>query len=98
MKKYFFALIAFLGLSSMFAVADPWHGYTKFTYLYPASDAFHFIVADGLPEYSACDNGKRFSVPLNHPNYQALISSLMMAFASDRHIRMNLDNRSSAVC
>lgn len=98
MKRYFYVLIVFLGFNSMYALADPWHGYTKIIYLYPASDAFHFLVVDGLPEYSACDNGKRFSVPLNHPNYQALISSLMMAFASDRHIRINLDSRSGAVC
>lgn len=98
MKKYLSALIAFLCLNSMCAVADPWHGYTKIIHLYPASDAFNFLVEDPLPEYSACDNGRRFSVPLDHPNYQALISSLMMAFASDRTIRMNLDSRSSAVC
>jgi hypothetical protein len=79
-------------------LSDPWHGWTKITTLYPYSGGYIFMVESPLTEFSSCDNGRRFSIALGHQNYDAMVSSLLLAFASDYAIRVNLDARSGPTC
>lgn len=81
-----FTLLSFLSAS---IIADPWvpeSGYTKITNLYPAWNDLSFMVANGNADYSTCDDGKRFSVRIDHPNYQVLSSAIMMAFVANKPI------------
>lgn len=81
-----------------FANADPWHGYTKITHLYPSNDGMIFMVEDPLPEFSACDDGKRFLISINHPNYDVMVSSLLLAYSVGKSIRINLNTISNTTC
>ncbi|WP_394203730.1 hypothetical protein [Marinagarivorans algicola] len=87
-----------LMLSSV-AMADPWTGKTKIKWLYPAASGFHF----GTQEYansdlSSCDHGTRFHIPLDHPNYNALVSSMLAAFAADKQINININGEEGKSC
>lgn len=70
------AVLLFFSLPAL-ASNGPWHGYTQVTHLYPATGGYFFLVSDPLPDYSSCDNSRRFSIPLDHPNYEAMVSTLM---------------------
>lgn len=72
--------------------ADPWHGWTKINILYPGSGAYIFIVEKPLPSISLCDGGKRFSILTSHDNYDAMVSSLLMAYVANKEIWINLNN------
>lgn len=97
--RILYIAITFVGiLLSPFCIADPWHGYTKVTHLYPSHDGYFFFVKDGLPSQSTCDNGRRFYVALDHPNYQALVSALMVAYTADVRVRFNINGRVEPDC
>lgn len=92
-----FRLLMLVMVSSS-VIADPWHEYTNIEQLYPSFDGYYFIVGTPLTSQSACDNGKRFHIKLDHPNYDALVSSLMFAHATGKKIRMNIDGNSTPQC
>lgn len=92
------ALVGFIFFLPIFAFADPWVGYSKISYLYPTSAGYAFLLQVSLPERSLCDEGRRFSIPLSHPNYNAMVSSLMMAFASGKSIKINLVTGEAPTC
>lgn len=91
-------VLAILALSACYSFADPWHGYTKVTHLYPAKFGYIFLVDSPLTDYSSCDNGKRFMIDLNHPNYEAMVSTLLLAYAAGKDVHINLEDRTSTTC
>jgi hypothetical protein len=82
------------------AHADPWVGYTKVLNLYPTSTTYIFIVDAKHPELSSCDLGRRFSIALDNPNYDALVSTLLLAYASGKEVYINVNGAdyNGAVC
>jgi hypothetical protein len=78
--------------------AEPWHVYTKITHLYPTTTGYAFLVEAPLPERSLCDDGRRFSISLSHANYDAMVSSLLMAYAAEMSIRLNLVTGEAPTC
>ena len=78
-------------LTVAYVHADPWVGFTKVTHLYPTSNSYIFLVEEKHPELSSCDLGRRFSIALDNPNYDALVSSLLLAFASGKEVYINVD-------
>lgn len=80
--------------------ADPWHGYTKISHLYPTTSGYVFLMDSPNTEYSSCDNGKRFRIEKSHPNYESLVSSLLLAFSQQKLVRINIDGHkySSPTC
>lgn len=78
--------------------ADPWHGPTKIERLYPTSDFFAFIVSTPLESQSACDNGRRFHIARDNPNYDALVSALMLAYTMGKEITININGNDTAQC
>ena len=84
-------LLLVIGLTlSTLSSADPWLT-AKITHLYPSSDGYVFLMTNGNSEFGSCDGGKRFKVALNHPNYDALVSSLLLAYSTDSTIKINID-------
>ncbi|MEW6995203.1 hypothetical protein AADZ84_13155 [Colwelliaceae bacterium MEBiC 14330] len=97
-KVFISTITMFFFIYNNSASADPWHGYTKITSLYPAKSGYIFTVESALPTHSTCGDGKRFSIPINHVNYEAMVSTLITAFVADKEIRINLDNITEPNC
>lgn len=95
-RKLFLLCVIFV---SSVCVADPWISSVKVVQLYPSSEGYIFIINDGaLPELSTCSDGKRFSIALTHPNYDAMVSTLIFAFASAKTINLNLVSNQAPTC
>lgn len=88
----------FVLVASVTVNADPWSGKTKITTIYPSVDKLTFTSEYNNTEISACDNGHRFSIPMSHPNYDVLASSLISAFMADKSINFNIDSRQDLNC
>ena len=87
-----------LSMSAGFSYADPWHGFTTIEKLYPSFDGYFFLVNDPLTSHSSCDGGRRFHIKLDHPNYDAMVSSLLLAYSTKTKINMNVDGSGSPNC
>ncbi len=96
MKK----ILALIGVIIAFpASADPWSGKTKIRWLYPSTGGYAFSTQDYQnTELSSCDSGTRFLISIDHPNYNAMVSSLIMAFASDKEVNINIDGEKGKSC
>ncbi|WP_265462775.1 hypothetical protein [Aeromonas salmonicida] len=79
-----------VSLIPVIASAEQWIGYTKITALYPANDGMVFLVAEPHPEVSSCDGGQRLQIPLTHPNYNTMVSTLIMAFTTSKEVYLNV--------
>lgn len=87
-----------LSLSST-VFADPWSGKTKIKWLYPSQSGYHFGTTDyANKDLSTCDAGTRFHIPLDHPNYEAMVSSLIAAFAVEKDVNINIDGEGGELC
>ncbi|WP_444943503.1 hypothetical protein ACJJIK_18320 [Microbulbifer sp. ZKSA006] len=93
-----FLLAVTLVISANAFSNEIWHGYTGIDYLYPASSGYYVLVTNALPEYSLCDAGKRFYIPLTHANYDSLVDTLIAAAVSNKEIRINIGSPSEASC
>lgn len=96
MKTAFLLILGMLFTIS--AQADPWHGYTKITHIYPHYSGLNFMVDSPLPEISTCDGGRRFFISKSHPNYDTMVATLMIAFSSNKSVYLNLETRDSPTC
>lgn len=77
--------------------AEFWSGKTTITHLYPMSNMYVFNVTYSNP-LSTCDNGRRFSIDMANPNYNALVSSLVAAFMAGKEIDFNVDDAQGSGC
>jgi len=93
-------LLLVIGLTlSTLSSADPWLT-ANVAQLYPSVDGYVFMTSNGNSEFSSCSGGKRFKVALDHPNYDALVGTLLLAFSTDSTIKINIDGEqyTSPVC
>ncbi|TVZ37845.1 hypothetical protein P886_2191 [Alteromonadaceae bacterium 2753L.S.0a.02] len=96
MKKVVLLLILFLKAGQV--SADPWSGTTRIKWLYPSADGLIFISEYANPDISSCENGSRYLIPLNHPNYNVLASALIAAFMAEKSISFNIDSDQPRSC
>lgn len=93
------SLILFLSIISLNASADVWTGNTGIRWVYPNNGGVSLGTKDYANEaLSSCDQGRRFTILSTHPNYDAMVSALMMAFAAGKEISMNIDEDAGKVC
>lgn len=74
------------------AHAEIWSDTTKIVTLYPSATGYYFLTDYSNTTYSTCDGGRRWEIPKSYENYDALIASLLLAFAQDRPIRLVIDD------
>ena len=80
------------------AYADPWSGYTNITGLYPYVGGLIFNTEYANQELSTCDNGHRFQIAIDHPNYQLMSSALLAAFISGKQVNFNIESGQQPTC
>ena len=73
-------------------LADPWSGPTKIQFIYPAKEGLVFLSVFKNPAVSTCDLGSRFLIPINHVNYNVMVSGMMAAFMADKTINFYYDD------
>jgi hypothetical protein len=76
---------------SQFAQAEIWSTTTRITALYPSSTGYAFNTEYANTTYSTCDNGRRWEIPKSYATYDALVATLLLAFAQDRPIQLAID-------
>jgi hypothetical protein len=70
--------------------AEIWSGYTKISYLYPASDGMYFNTVYANTSLSSCDSGTRWFIPTGFPNYNTLTAALIAAFLAGKQVNLNI--------
>jgi hypothetical protein len=56
--KVFISTVTIISLMYINAAnADPWHGPTKITTLYPSAGGYNFMVESALTTHSSCEHG-----------------------------------------
>ena len=73
------------------ARAEVWSGPTRIVSVYPTSTEYLFVTEYRNTTYSTCDNGGRWAISRNYPNYAAMVASLLAAFAADKQISIVID-------
>ncbi len=68
------------------------------TYVYPTETAFVITYETESNAISTCNGGKRFSIALSHPNYDALVSTVLAAHFADREVRIYVEDTQSPAC
>lgn len=87
-------LKGFLGMASLCCLsahAEIWSGETTITSLYPTSTGYIFTTAYANTNLSTCDNGRRWSISSSFSNYNAMVATLIAAFASGNRVTLNID-------
>lgn len=92
--------LTILGALPHVANAEPWLSPHNIRLLYPSTSGYVFAIDYSYPEYSSCDNGGRFLISIDHPNYEAMVSTLIAAYLSGDRITLNVDSEglSGPVC
>ena len=87
------ALLASSGLAN---AAEAWTTARHVTYLYPNGGGFIFMLDGSAIGPANCQN--RFKVPLSAPGYDAIVSSIITAFAGGFTVDANYDDTTLAGC
>lgn len=88
-----------IGLIGVFALMcsalaqgeEIWSGRTKITHLYPTPSSYIFKTSYSNTSLSSCDNGTRWYISKSYENYDAMVATLLMAFAAGYDIDMNIE-------
>ena len=92
MKKIFTFVL--LVVSSSLAIADTWTNPSKINRIYPTDVGLNIVLEDyANKNLSSCNNGQRYLVPIDHPNYEVYASAMMMAFVSGKKVYMFIKNQ-----
>ena len=85
---------AVLGVSSS-VFAGPWLGFTKLTQVYPHPEGVSVNTEHSYPQYSNCDEGRRFNLPVDHPNYEVMADALVEGFIAGKDFNLNIKTSGS---
>ncbi|GLX85932.1 hypothetical protein tloyanaT_21840 [Thalassotalea loyana] len=86
------------GFLSCSVQCGTWVNNVKIEALYPTTAGLVFIVDAPNLSLSNCDGGRRYIIPMSHPNYDVLSSSLLLAFSMDKDTNINVDDVESPIC
>jgi hypothetical protein len=100
MRKYFaHACLALMAMAPQAAWAqDTWASQRKIAYIYPSAGGFTFMLdGDRVNPTSACE-ANRMILPLDAPNYQAIVSAIVTAFSSRLVVDVAYDASTTSAC
>ncbi len=98
MKYIYIAIVCILLMHTKLHAAEIWTGYHNVNFLYPSASGLIIISEYSNSERSSCDNGKRYLINKSHPNYDTLVSSMLMAFASDKKLTFVINDSQPRTC
>ena len=67
-------------------------------YVYPQPNAFYIKYDNASHPISTCNSGRRFAVALDHPNYDAIVSTILMAYQSGKKLRVYFSDTQPPAC
>lgn len=76
-----------------FVNAGSWSSTVNVTKLYPYNGGLIFNTDYVNTNISTCDNGTRYSISIDHPNYQVLASAMMAAFMAGNKVVFNINDQ-----
>ena len=68
------------------------------SYVYPTTGGYTITFNTGSNPISTCNGGKRYAVALSHPNYDAVVSTILAAHVSKEPVRIYVDDTQSPTC
>lgn len=72
--------------------AEPWSTLTNVIEVYPNTTGLVFVTSYANTQISTCDNGKRFSISKDHPNYDVMASAMLAAFMAGEKIVFHIES------
>lgn len=72
--------------------AEPWSTLTNVIEVYPNAAGLVFVTSYVNAQISTCDNGKRFSISKDHPNYEVMVSTMLAAFMAGEKIVFHIES------
>lgn len=70
--------------------AEIWSGETVIRHVYPEAGGMNFMTTYSNLSLSNCDNGARWTIAATTPNYQAMVATLLVAFATEKAVNLNI--------
>lgn len=92
MRKSLISSLLFCLIGGL-AQAETWSDITHVTQLYPYAGGLIFTTDYANESLSSCNEGKRFSISIDHPNYQVMVSAMMTAYVAGKSIQFNVDSQ-----
>src|SRR5690606_11605535 len=92
MKEIAMFFIIFFLIFSTAATAEPWSEMADVTTVYPHTEALIFVTTYVNTQISTCDNGRRFSISKDHPNYDVMVSTMLAAFMGSKRITFHIES------
>ncbi|GAA4877768.1 hypothetical protein GCM10023333_08780 [Ferrimonas pelagia] len=89
--------ILFLTLSFHPRASEQWSGFVQLGHLYPSREGLTFT-SSHTDDISTCDNGRRFIILIEHPNYQVMSSTLLTAWLVDANVSLNYKTNIEPLC
>lgn len=87
-----FILLSMCLVLSKVVSAEPWSTLTNVIEVYPNTAGLVFVTSYANTQISTCDNGKRFSISKDHPNYDVMASAMLAAFMADEKIVFHIES------
>ena len=85
-------LLSIFLMFSKVVSAEPWSTLTNVIEVYPNTVGLVFVTSYANTQISTCDNGKRFSISKDHPNYDVMASAMLAAFMADEKIVFHIES------
>ncbi|WHI50447.1 hypothetical protein P3339_18690 [Microbulbifer sp. MLAF003] len=73
---------------SVSAETTKWLAPDNIQEFYPDRGGVNVVLAKVSSDYSICNDGRRFYLPLTHPNYEVTSSTLLTSFASGKRVKL----------
>lgn len=67
-------------------------------WVYPGNSGLRLRFKNYSHPLGTCGSGQRFIIKTDHPNYDVLVSTVLMGFASERPLRVYFDDSQPAAC
>src|SRR5690606_3189624 len=85
-------LLSILLMFSKVVSAEPWSTLTNVVEVYPNTTELVFVTSYANTHISTCDNGRRFSISKDHPNYDVMASAMLAAFMAGEKIVFHIES------
>ncbi|MDX3775258.1 hypothetical protein QE250_14150 [Chromatiaceae bacterium AAb-1] len=96
MKNYFLLAVFLAVFSGSATSATIVSGWTKIIELYPTREGLMFITEYKNVSLSTCEDGARFALKPENPEYTTQSSAIIAAFIAQKEINMTIEVRPAA--
>ncbi|WNZ57002.1 hypothetical protein [Microbulbifer sp. JTAC008] len=88
------SLLASISIS-VSAETTEWLDADSLQEFFPDDGGVNVVLDTVTSNYSSCNNGRRFYLPMTHPNYEVTSSTLLTSFASGKKVKLVINQTSA---